>query len=288
MIGVDYSAHAGLNVPAFEHAGVRFVVRYLTGGMVGKQLTADEVAGWHAAGIGVAVVWETTALRAEDGYQAGQDDAHGALVALAAVGAPPQLPVYLAVDEDTTVGPHITGYFQGAASVIPHPRIGVYGGLRVVQGCLDARLAAYAWQTRAWSGTPVEWDPRAQLRQLGTTTTIAGTVCDWNVSTVDDFGAWWPGGVTPGPSPSPATCEVDVSQLPVLQAGSTGAGVRVLEGLLNAGAAVGLCPSVGIDTGGGLFGPQCETAVRAYQLHLGLTVDGIVGPATYRRLLALP
>jgi murein L,D-transpeptidase YcbB/YkuD len=40
--------------------------------------------------------------------------------------------------------------------------------------------------------------------------------------------------------------------------------------------------SVAVD---GLFGPETEAAVRAYQREKGLAVDGIVGPNTWRALI---
>lgn len=49
-------------------------------------------------------------------------------------------------------------------------------------------------------------------------------------------------------------------------------GVRAIQDLLN----------IYID---GLFGPQTETAVKAFQKERALTVDGIVGPATIKALL---
>lgn len=44
--------------------------------------------------------------------------------------------------------------------------------------------------------------------------------------------------------------------------------------------------TLGYKTGGldGIFGPQTDTAVKAYQTKVGLTVDGIVGCNTWRSL----
>lgn len=66
--------------------------------------------------------------------------------------------------------------------------------------------------------------------------------------------------------------------LPVLKRGSTGATVRALQTLLSG---YGYNPN-GID---GSFGPGCESAVRRYQSEHKLTVDGIVGQATWKSLL---
>lgn len=65
-----------------------------------------------------------------------------------------------------------------------------------------------------------------------------------------------------------------------LQKGATGAQVKTLQRLLNAlGYSVG---SAGVD---GSFGPATDTAVRKFQKAKGLTVDGIVGSATWSALL---
>jgi peptidoglycan hydrolase-like protein with peptidoglycan-binding domain len=58
--------------------------------------------------------------------------------------------------------------------------------------------------------------------------------------------------------------------------GDTGSGVRQIQTAL---AAQGY--KVTVD---GTFGAQTQQAVRAFQQKNGLTVDGIVGPATWAKL----
>jgi peptidoglycan hydrolase-like protein with peptidoglycan-binding domain len=67
---------------------------------------------------------------------------------------------------------------------------------------------------------------------------------------------------------------------PVLREGSTGLPVRRAQSRLTA---------AGFDTGGvdGVFGPQTESGVRAFQQATGVTVDGIVGPQTWEQIDAL-
>ena len=80
----------------------------------------------------------------------------------------------------------------------------------------------------------------------------------------------------------PAEEKVEVCQvnLRVLKKGSEGADVNALQTLL-----IGYgfsCGSYGTD---GDFGKATDNAVRSYQKAAGLEVDGIVGPATWGKLL---
>ena len=73
--------------------------------------------------------------------------------------------------------------------------------------------------------------------------------------------------------------EADQSE-PVLKAGSTGLPVRRLQSRMSA---------VGFDTGGvdGRFGAKTEAAVRKLQQDFNLSVDGVVGPQTWKVVDAL-
>lgn len=68
----------------------------------------------------------------------------------------------------------------------------------------------------------------------------------------------------------------------ILQFGSAGADVRVLQEELNTvGSVLAVIPNVAVD---GNFGSNTDRAVRAFQSAVGLSVDGIVGNATRTRL----
>lgn len=86
------------------------------------------------------------------------------------------------------------------------------------------------------------------------------------------------GGAIPAqPTPAqPPRC-VQVASRRILKRGSGGVTVRTLQNLLRAR---------GFDPGpsDGVFGPATEGAVRCFQTAAGLTVDGIVGPATWAAL----
>lgn len=67
-----------------------------------------------------------------------------------------------------------------------------------------------------------------------------------------------------------------------LQSGSSGQSVRQLQYMLNVVSQfVNSIPTVAED---GIFGEATQNAVRAFQRFAGLTVDGIVGPATWNAL----
>lgn len=84
---------------------------------------------------------------------------------------------------------------------------------------------------------------------------------------------------TPSPTPAPkaaATVAID-STYPVYKRGNKAAGIKTLQGLLNAKAKAGLAAD-------GSFGAKTEKAVRAWQAKKRLRITGIVDAATWRSL----
>lgn len=80
---------------------------------------------------------------------------------------------------------------------------------------------------------------------------------------------------------APAAPETVTVKMAVLKKGSTGEQVKVLQRLLHA-QGYGLGRINPID---GDFGSMTDTAVRTYQKGKALTVDGIVGEKTWKKLL---
>lgn len=187
QLGVDYP-WSKPTPAALRAAGVTFALRYLSTDQ-SKNLTRAEADQLAAQGIWSGVVWETTAGRALAGYTAGAADAKEALKQATACGMPSGRPIYFAVDTDTTWS-QVQAYFQGVRSVLPLQQVGVYGGIRIVQGAADSGLVAWFWQTLAWSGG--RWDPRAHIRQVGYIT-VGKVQCDKNLADLIDFGQWQPG-----------------------------------------------------------------------------------------------
>lgn len=145
--GLDY---AWTHVNPDNH-GAKYVLRYISNDR-SKDLSLSEARKLGARGIGVGVVYETTAGRALSGYNAGINDAKAALRRASELRMPGDRPIYFAVDTDTSAGA-VKAYFQGVNKVMGgNRRVGVYGGYNVVKGLHQMGLTKWQWQTSAWSG----------------------------------------------------------------------------------------------------------------------------------------
>lgn len=199
--GIDYTG--GLPATTLARATVdghplRFVGRYLSD-YPSKNLTPQEARALSAVGVEIVVFWEDGATDAEQGYAAGVHNAKRALAQARACGMPTGRPILMCVDENTTVGPHVRGYFQGAGSVLGRGARGVYGSYAIVHDLFQEDLVDFAMQTYAWSGD--RWEPRAQLQQYSNGHTLAGADVDYDRATATDYGQWRVG-VTPSPTAS--------------------------------------------------------------------------------------
>jgi hypothetical protein len=186
--GVDYAwdrpSPAGLYA-----AGKRFAFRYLSYNTTGKNLTIPERDALWAAGLAICLNWENRQDDASDGYAGGRRNAQAALEQARKLGAPDSIPIYFSIDEDTSSNPsRVDAYLQGVRSVLPLERTGVYGGLATVQRAQDQRLAAYFWQTAAWSSGA--WMKAAHVRQYDNGVQVGGADCDLDRAMVADFGQW--------------------------------------------------------------------------------------------------
>jgi len=187
--GVDFS-DSRPGGAALAAAGKAFVVRYIPYGGLTKGLTAAEVADYHAHGIAICLVWELTANRALAGSPAGATDATTSKNAAAVLGFPATTPIYFAVDFDATAGQQLSidAYLRGAASVLGAARVGVYGGLHVIQRCQASKTAAWFWQTYAWSGGVVA--PGIHLLQYLNSQHINGASVDFCRAYQPNYGGW--------------------------------------------------------------------------------------------------
>ena len=87
----------------------------------------------------------------------------------------------------------------------------------------------------------------------------------------------------PTPQPPPGVVPTPPFSGVLLRNGSRGEEVRLIQTYLNAiRRNVPSIPQLAVD---GIFGPNTENAVRAFQRHFGLSADGIVGPITWAELI---
>jgi hypothetical protein len=157
---IDYS-YGRPSMQSIKDAGYKGVMRYL--GDDGRCIFAAERDQLLGAGLGIGLIWETSASRPLAGYQAGIDDAHSANRFADQLGAPGTR-IYYAVDFAPTTaelnGP-VSDYFHGVMSVNARPPR-AYGCAQVMQRlCGDLKLFPDSWQCAAWSypgtapGTPI-------------------------------------------------------------------------------------------------------------------------------------
>lgn len=190
MRGVDFG-WGRVTGTTIKAAGFDFVCRYLSHSP-GKNLNVFELADFRANELPAVLVWETTERRCLDGHDAGVTDAQSARQQAKALGIEDPK-IYFACDDDFSdddLG-DIEDYFIGVCSVLTSDKVGVYGGLRVVNDIMvQNALAKYGWQTSAWSkrNGVLTWEPKAQLRQVSYNTVLNQVQCDVNESMADDYG----------------------------------------------------------------------------------------------------
>lgn len=189
-LGVDYS-WSRPGGAAIKAAGFEFVMRYCPYiGDEGKGLTASELADLQDNGLAVGLVYESTAGRPLSGRDAGIVDAIVARAAMEQLGFPASRPMYFAVDFDAnqTHFAQIDGYLGGAASILGAERVGVYGGIEVIDHCAHAGTAHWFWQTYAWSGGRIS--QFTHVFQYRNGQTLNGGSVDYNEALKPDFGQW--------------------------------------------------------------------------------------------------
>jgi glycoside hydrolase-like protein len=197
--GVDYS-YGRPGGAALAKADKHFAVRYITGDKT-KPIDSAEIADLRAHGIAICLVFESTKGRAlTGGYGGGATDAAASVARMATLHIPP-IPVYFAVDTDTTLDdqPNIDAYLRGAASVIGLPRTGVYANNRIVDHCAQVKTAAWFWQTYAWSHGLVS--DHAHLLQYRNSQSIGGAAVDFDRALQSQYGQW----ASPGTLPDSST-----------------------------------------------------------------------------------
>lgn len=188
--GID-EAWDKLTPDQMKTAGRSFVIGYAGENTTGKNLTPDQVAAYHAAGIAVIFVYEFSTTAVHGGASAGSANARLTVSQARAAGYPEGCALAFAVDENTSPHPSIVDAYAKAFTSVSHAnhyRSMDYGGLATVKRCADLKLTDLHWQTYAWSNGV--WDDRAAIRQVQNGVVIAGKNVDLDVAMVPDFGAW--------------------------------------------------------------------------------------------------
>lgn len=187
--GVDYS-FTRPSIICLWGLGKKFICRYFGPGSSGKHATRAEISSAQSLGFDIVALAEGFANDANLGYSKGVEQARSANSAALAAGMPGDRPIMFAVDFDATTAQlsNVARYMDGCASVIGRGRVGAYGGYRTVEYLAARGLAAYYFQTYAWSAG--KWHPQAALRQYRNGQAICGGDVDLCVSVADDYGQW--------------------------------------------------------------------------------------------------
>lgn len=147
IFGYDTEESALLFLPRLKIVKPGFACRYLSPNA--KGMTKAEVLALASLGIKIVSVYETTANRALQGAEAGQEDMAAAIDLAASLGQPQGSPIFLAVDFDATLaqinGP-ITSYFQGAnKEAVGECLVASYGNGLTCKTLKGKLLAQYTW-----------------------------------------------------------------------------------------------------------------------------------------------
>jgi hypothetical protein len=190
--GVDYSSDHP-DPTGLYAVGKRFAGRYVGAGYGPKMLTASEVGALNAAGLSVVSLVEGAVLDPLSGQSTGRLHAQLASDHAKLCGAPSGAPLYFAVDFDVTVAqwPLVRAYLTGAASVVGASRVGVYGGYNAMVWAARDKVAAWLFQTYAWSGG--RWYSGNHMEQYRNGVSLVGGNVDLCRGMTPYFGQWMRG-----------------------------------------------------------------------------------------------
>jgi hypothetical protein len=185
VFGIDF-AYGGPSGQFLRAHGAAFGASYLSDSS--KDWTAANIQTYKAAGRGVVSVWEQTCCQALNGYSQGYSDAKHANSEAGLLGMPKNRPIYFAVDTDTSYQ-SVVSYFRGADHAIGESRVGVYGSYSVVANLMLRHLAAFGWQTLAWS-YGARFGP-ACIYQASINRDWFGYSVDYDYASCRNYGQWF-------------------------------------------------------------------------------------------------
>lgn len=307
--GIDISGWQGdFDIAKAKAEGFSFAVLKGGGGDDGLYTDSRFARNYEKAkalGLPVGVYWFSKALTTEAAVEEAEY-----FYANCLKGRQFELPVYIDIENKTqlALGKRLlTDIIHAFCQNLEAKGfwVGIYSSLSYFGSYMyDGELQRYAHWVACWAKTCGYSGDCFGLWQYGGETNlirsnkVAGVTCDQDYMLIDyptlikaagknGFGE--PSedtteDTTPAAPEEPTEKRKDecVVNVPVLRNGSAGAAVKSLQTLL-----IGYgysCGGYGVD---GKFGAATEAAARAYQKANGLTVDGIVGPATWGKLLGV-
>lgn len=145
-IGVDYAwSHPSL--ATLQAQGYTFAIRYI-GGSTGKRLTIPERDALWAHGLGIVLVWETSATRPLAGQYGGAIDGKEARIQARALGYPESMPIIIANDTDVYSGNIGAVRAYNAAFAREAGLFGIYGDTDAFSTMVG--FSTINWHANAW------------------------------------------------------------------------------------------------------------------------------------------
>lgn len=221
LLAIDY-AWARPDPAAIKAAGYDAVLRYLSADPT-KNLTPGEAAALHAAGLGIGLIWETTAQAALGGGPAGAADGAQAVGEAQALGLPEGCLLIanlgdFAATADQLAAIHAYYYaFRRVPGFSYQP--GGYATGYIIEQLVAAGAIGVWWQNaiddQGVSGSVVA-DHASIYQRRTPTLTIAGTAPGDFDEDVWGFGpspspAWWMPSPPPPPPPPPVLIGADLT-----------------------------------------------------------------------------
>lgn len=157
-----------------------------------KNATAAELADFDAHGLGMGLVFESSAGRWRGGRAAGVVDGAAARKHATSIRFPEDRPIDMAIDQDVVTSAEfglVEQYLAGANGPLGGVELtGSYGEYDIQVRAARAGVSSWFWQCRAWSGTPIKYFTGRHLFQRAGQTYVGGVLCDINDVNQADWG----------------------------------------------------------------------------------------------------
>ena len=154
MLGVDTAARiSAAQAKLLKQNGVSFVGRYLVPAGMGKDLTADEIAGLRNADLAILLCWEIGAGDIKGGAARGAMDGIRAKALAKGFGVPECTTIFFACDYCPVQAdyPAIEAYLRAAQAACAPYVAGLYGCAKIVDYIAEQGACEKFWQCVAWS-----------------------------------------------------------------------------------------------------------------------------------------